>query len=66
MSFARLFFNGSINLRSGSSESFVITYDAIADAVNGLIDAFQKKLLVDTLANEKYFNIKTMNSIKLI
>jgi len=38
----------------------------IADAVNGLIDAFQKKLLVDTLANEKYFNIKTMNSIKLI
>ena len=38
----------------------------IVDAVNGLIEAFEKKLLVDTLTNEKYFNIKTMNSIKLV
>jgi len=38
----------------------------IVDAVNGLIEAFEKKLLVDTLTNEKYFNIKTMNLIKLV
>ena len=38
----------------------------IVDAINGLIEAFEKKLLVDTLTDEKYFNIKTMNSIKLV
>jgi|TARA_B110000881_G_C18592517_1_gene529018 nucleoside-diphosphate-sugar epimerase len=37
----------------------------IVDAVNGLIEAFEKKLLLDTLTNKKYFNIKTMNSINL-
>lgn len=38
----------------------------IVDAIKGLIGAFEKKLLRDTLTNEKYFNIKTMKSIKLV
>ena len=38
----------------------------ISDAVNSLTDAFEKKLLVDTLTNKKYFKIKTMNSLKLV
>ena len=38
----------------------------IVDAVNGLIEAFEKKLLVDTLTNEKYFNIKKMQKMNLV
>ena len=37
----------------------------ISDAVNDLKTAFQKKLLTDTLTNEKYFNIKRMQSLNL-
>ena len=38
----------------------------IVDAVNELIEAFEKKLLVDTLTNEKYFNIKKMQKMNLV
>ena len=37
----------------------------IKDSVNDLKDAFEKGLLPDSLTNEKYFNIKRMQSIKL-
>ena len=35
------------------------------DAVRDLKDAFDKKILNETLTNEKYFNIKRMNNLKL-
>ena len=38
----------------------------ISDAVGDLIVAFKNKLFTDPLSNEKYFNIKTMNKIKLV
>ena len=38
----------------------------IQDAVKDLKLAFDKKLLPDSFEDKKYFNIKTMNSIKLI
>ncbi len=38
----------------------------IQDAVKDLKDAFDKNLLPNSFDDEKYFNIKTMNSIKLI
>ncbi len=38
----------------------------IQDAVRDLKDAFDKNLLPNSFDDEKYFNIKTMNSIKLI
>jgi len=37
----------------------------ISDAVNDLREAFEKKLLVDTLNNPDYFNIKKMQLIQL-
>jgi nucleoside-diphosphate-sugar epimerase len=37
----------------------------IKDAINDLKDAFEKNLLIDSLNNEYYFNIKRMKSIKL-
>jgi len=37
----------------------------ILDAVNDLKSAFEKGLLPNSLTDEKYFNIKRMNSIKL-
>ena len=37
----------------------------ITDAVKDLSVAFEKKLLINSLVNEKYFNIKTMNKINL-
>jgi len=37
----------------------------ILDAVNDLKSAFEKRLLLNSLTDEKYFNIKRMNSIKL-
>lgn len=41
------------------------TEKTIEDAISDLKEAFEKKLLTDTLSNEKYFNIKRMNNIKL-
>ena len=41
------------------------TQNTIADAVEDLKNAFDKKLLENTLNDEKYFNIKKMNSINL-
>ncbi len=38
----------------------------IQDAVKDLKEAFDKNLLPDSFSDEKYFNIKTMNSIKLV
>tara|TARA_Y100001970_G_scaffold170427_1_gene208290 strand:- start:6478 stop:7455 length:978 start_codon:yes stop_codon:yes gene_type:complete len=38
----------------------------IQDAVKDLKLAFDKKLLPDSFEDKKYFNIKTMNSVKLI
>ena len=38
----------------------------VKDAVSDLKNAFEKNLLVNSLQNEKYFNIKRMQSIKLI
>ena len=38
----------------------------IQDAVKDLKLAFDKKLLPDSFEDKKYFNIKTMNSIKLV
>ena len=37
----------------------------IQDAVRDLKDAFDKNLLPNSFDDKKYFNIKTMNSIKL-
>ena len=41
------------------------TEKTIEDAVRDLKDAFDKKILNETLTNEKYFNIKRMNNLKL-
>ena len=41
------------------------TVKTIEDAVKDLKNAFDKKLLVNTLIDEKYFNIKKMNNINL-
>ena len=41
------------------------TQKTIEDAVKDLKGAFDKKILNNTLTNEKYFNIKRMNSINL-
>ena len=41
------------------------TKKTIEDAVRDLKDAFDKKILSETLTNEKYFNIKRMNNLKL-
>jgi hypothetical protein len=38
----------------------------IQDAVKDLKLAFDKKLLPDSFEDKKYFNIKTMNLIKLV
>ena len=38
----------------------------VEDAVMDLKDAFENNLLPNSLDDEKYFNIKRMNSIKLI
>ena len=38
----------------------------IQDAVKDLKLAFDKKLIPDSFEDKKYFNIKTMNSIKLV
>ena len=38
----------------------------VEDAVSDLKNAFEKNLLPNSLDDEKYFNIKRMNSIKLI
>lgn len=38
----------------------------ILNAIEDLKDAFDKKLLIDCLTNENYFNIKKMQSINLI
>jgi nucleoside-diphosphate-sugar epimerase len=39
---------------------------SILNAIEDLKDAFDKKLLIDCLTNENYFNIKKMQSINLI
>ena len=41
------------------------TEKTIEDAISDLKEAFEKKLLTDTLSNEKYFNIKRMKSVNL-
>ena len=41
------------------------TNKTIEDAIHDLKSAFDKKILSETLTNEKYFNIKRMNSLKL-
>ena len=38
----------------------------ISNAVEDLIGAFKNKLFTNSLSNEKYFNIKTMNKIQLV
>ena len=38
----------------------------ISSAVQDLVDGFKNELFTDSLHNEKYFNIKTMNKIKLV
>ncbi len=46
----------------------VLNFDAqftIKDAINDLFDAFEKRLLPNSLTDDKYFNIKRMNSINL-
>ena len=42
------------------------TKRTIKDAVSDLQNSFKKGLLPNSMKDEKYFNIKTMNSIKLI
>ena len=37
----------------------------IKEIIEDLKDAFDKKLLINSLENEKYFNIKRMQSINL-
>ncbi len=37
----------------------------ISDAISDLKNAFEKKLLLNTLDDERYFNLKKMQSIKL-
>ncbi len=41
------------------------TVKTIKDAINDLKNAFDKKELVNTLLDEKFFNIKKMKNIKL-
>ena len=45
--------------------NFKTTY-SIEDAVLGLKNAFEEKKLIDPLENKLYFNIKTMQSIKMV
>ena len=42
------------------------TKHSIEDAVLGLKNAFEEKKLIDPLENKLYFNIKTMQSIKMV
>ena len=42
------------------------TIYSIEDAVLGLKNAFEEKRLIDPLQNKLYFNIKTMQSIKMV
>ena len=42
------------------------TKNTIQDAVKDLKDAFDNKLLPNSFEDQKYFNIKTMNTIKLV
>ena len=42
------------------------TKKTIKDAIVDLKDAFDKKILTNTLENENYFNIKKMQSINLV
>ena len=42
------------------------TKHTVKDAVKDLKNAFEKNLLVNSLQDEKYFNIKRMQSIKLV
>ena len=39
--------------------------NSVADAVNGLIWAFQKGLVSQPMKNSKYFNVKTFQDVKL-
>ena len=59
--------NRSYHISSGKIKNVLgfSTQKTIEDAVRDLKDAFDKKILNDTLTNEKYFNIKRMNSINL-
>ena len=67
-----------VNVKSDDNRSYHISSEKIGnilgfkakykieDAVSELKKAFEKKLLPDSLHDEKYFNIKRMQSIKLI
>ncbi len=59
--------NRSYHISSGKIKDVLgfYTQKTIEDAVKDLKEAFDKKILNDTLTNEKYFNIKRMNSINL-
>ena len=59
--------NRSYHISSGKIKDVLgfYTQKTIEDAVKDLKEAFDKKTLNDTLTNEKYFNIKRMNSINL-
>ena len=59
--------NRSYHISSGKIKDVLgfYTQKTIEDAVKDLKDAFDKKILNDTLTDEKYFNIKRMNSINL-
>ena len=67
-----------VNIKSNDNRSYHVssekirkilefhTKHTVKDAVSDLKNAFEKNLLVNSLQNEKYFNIKRMQSIKLI
>ena len=67
-----------VNIKSNDNRSYHVSSEKIRkilgfytkytvkDAVSDLKNAFEKNLLVNSLQNEKYFNIKRMQSIKLI
>ena len=59
--------NRSYHISSGKIKDVLgfYTQKTIEDAVKDLKEAFDKKILNDTLTDEKYFNIKRMNSINL-
>ena len=59
--------NRSYHISSGKIKDVLgfYTQKTIEDAVKDLKEAFDKKILNDTLTDEKYFNIKRMQSIKL-
>ena len=52
--------------KSSTPETEMRMKHSIEDAVKGLCDAFEKKLLINTLDNEMYYNIKRMQNLELV